>query len=208
MSHRLTLLRHGLSEGNDQGLRQGQKDFPLTDNGRRQVQALADRWLSEGASFDLMISSPLDRALESAQVIQRALQVEMETDDRWMERSAGLAEGQPVQPDGRSTASGLRVLAHQPLFEQGESQLDLHLRAVAALQAVLRRPSGSYLIVSHGGILGAALSALLGLTPTGAVPPISFSFSNTGFAVLAYLPDRGHWRVERLNDTCHLRGVS
>ncbi len=47
----LTLLRHGESEGNAAGVIQGQSDHPLTDKGRQQAQALADRWKARGLAL-------------------------------------------------------------------------------------------------------------------------------------------------------------
>ncbi|HEX9797617.1 MAG TPA: histidine phosphatase family protein [Anaerolineales bacterium] len=208
MTHQITLLRHGLSLGNDQGVRQGQQEYPLTEIGRRQASALAVRWSTQSVTFDAIISSPLARAWETATILQQALDSPMEADERWMERSSGIAEGKPIELETTTRIMVDPVPAHLPLFEYGESELDLFTRAVSALQSVLRRPAGDYLIVSHGAILGAALRSVLGLAPTGALPLARFSFDNTGFAVVAYASERGHWRVERLNDTCHLQGTA
>ena len=55
----ITLLRHGESMGNAESRWQGQSDFPLTDTGRAQARALAERWKKENVKFDFLISSPL-----------------------------------------------------------------------------------------------------------------------------------------------------
>jgi hypothetical protein len=80
----ITLLRHGESLGNYEGRHQGQADFPLTDRGRIQTQALLKRWKSERISFDLIISSPLKRARETAEMISAELKILLEFDPLWM----------------------------------------------------------------------------------------------------------------------------
>ncbi len=69
----LRSLRHGESVGNAESRWQGQADFPLTDRGRSQAQALADRWKREKMKFDYVISSPLSRARETAEIIASKL---------------------------------------------------------------------------------------------------------------------------------------
>src|SRR4030042_3132739 len=89
----ITLLRHGESQGNFEGRHQGQADFPLTDLGRQQTKALVDRWKVENKTFDLIISSPLVRARETAEIIAAELKFSMELDPLWMERDNGLMAG-------------------------------------------------------------------------------------------------------------------
>ena len=50
-THRFTLLRHGESTGNAQGVYQGRAEFDLSEKGRLQVRALGDYWLSNGTTF-------------------------------------------------------------------------------------------------------------------------------------------------------------
>ncbi len=68
----IIFLRHGESVGNAELRWQGQADFALTDKGREQAQALADRWRSEGMQFDHILASPLKRAKETADIIADA----------------------------------------------------------------------------------------------------------------------------------------
>ena len=65
--YHITFLRHGESVGNAEDRFQGQADFPLTEKGRLQAQALARRWQDEGVSFDHCIASPLVRARQTAE---------------------------------------------------------------------------------------------------------------------------------------------
>ena len=82
--YHFVFLRHGESIGNAESRWQGQSDYPLTDKGRAQVQALAKRWKSENVTFDLAITSPLGRAHETANIIAKTLKVQVITDEIWL----------------------------------------------------------------------------------------------------------------------------
>ncbi len=204
MTHTLWLARHGLSVANRDNIRQGQMDFELAPQGRRQSEALAARLGQEKVNFMALIASPLRRAAATAEILGQELGLPVEYDDRWRERGAGVAEGQDLAAIRSENTYQETRHAHMPVFEGGESKLDLHLRAASALQALLRRPEGEYLIIAHGGIMSAAIRVALGLAPTGRATEPGFAFANTALAVLIYEPRRGHWVLERLNDRAHL----
>ncbi len=63
------VIRHGLSEGNAAGVIQGFADSPLTDIGRSQAKLLGRFLRRENVSADTIYSSPLKRALETAEII-------------------------------------------------------------------------------------------------------------------------------------------
>lgn len=204
MTHKLWLARHGLSTANRDNIRQGQMDFELALQGREQAAALAERLVQETVEFKALIASPLRRAADTAEIVGHALGLPVEYDDRWRERAAGVAEGQRLRDLNSEQLYAETPHAHEPVFEGGESKLDLHLRAASALQALLRRPEGDYLIIAHGGIMSAAIRVALGLAPTGRATEPGFAFANGAIAVLVYDPQRGHWALERLNDRGHL----
>lgn len=205
--HRLTLLRHGQSIGNRDRVRQGQREFPLTDHGHAQVHALLSYWLDKGRKFDLIISSPLKRALDSAEILSQGLDVTIEQDPAWVERHGGVAEGQALEDKAQYLDRYLRASVYEPLFEGGETITDLHLRGLGAIQSVLNRPPALYLIVAHGGILNAAVRSILGLAPSGPPPAISFHFNNTGFMDLSFSRDSRTWRIHRSNVCAHLERI-
>lgn len=205
-STELWLLRHGQSTGNRDQLRQGQRDYPLTDEGRRQAHALADRWLADGIEFSKVVTSPLVRAKETAEILaeRMGLTARLAVDDRWMERHGGTAEGDSLSLDPEHRSRPHTVDAHIPPFEGAETRLELHARATRALGTLLAQGPGRYLIVAHGGILGAAVLSMLGLAPSGRGPSPSVAFGNTGFAILRHRQPPGHWVILCLNNTSHL----
>ena len=205
MNHRITVLRHGVTTANVESVIQGQLDYPLSEAGVAQARALAAAWRRAGARFDAIISSPLVRARRTAEIIAEALGVAFEVDEAWQERRLGEAEGRP----GDETFALLEhpPAPYEPVFRSGESEWDLYLRAAGAVQSLVRRPPGAYLVVSHGAILNAALRSILGIPPRGRAWPTRFVFDNTGYAVLEYEPESARWSLERLNETSHLRSL-
>lgn len=199
----ITLLRHGESVGNAESRWQGQKDFPLTERGRAQAEALADRWKKEKKKFDFVISSPLSRARETAEIVAAKLGLLVEFDPLWMERHNGAFAG--------LTAHEVRTNFEHPDFTtpydsvgmDGEGDWELFLRAGQALHDLLKREPARYLIVSHGGLLNLLMHAVVGIFPQAHHSGASFRFSNTAFAQLIYSPHQHRWVIDKLNDHMH-----
>lgn len=201
----ITLLRHGESVGNQEGYFQGQSDFPLTDTGRAQARALADRWQSENVSYDRIISSPLARARETAEILASILKNPMELDPIWMERDNGILAGLTPEEARDIHPRPDFINLFQPIGETGESQWELYLRAGQAVQKLVAQPLGSYLVVSHGGLLNMVVYVMLGIAPQANFHGARFRFRNTAFACMTYNPQRHVWRCEGINDRAHWR---
>jgi 2,3-bisphosphoglycerate-dependent phosphoglycerate mutase len=90
------------------------------------------------------------------------------------------------------------------MAETGEGNWALFLRAGKAIQSILQKPLGRYLVVSHGGILNQALHVVFGITPQASGQGVHFRFVNTAFATVYYEPDKHKWVVWGLNDLTHL----
>ena len=89
----LLLIRHGESVGNLQGRIQGQADFPLTERGMEQTQALAERLLREERAISTIYASDLSRAAQTAEVLSAWLGVPIIFDSRLREYDAGVLNG-------------------------------------------------------------------------------------------------------------------
>jgi probable phosphoglycerate mutase len=194
-TYQIWLLRHGDSEGNLKNVFQGQVDFPLSENGDRQAHLLASRWKREQVSFDQIFTSPLSCAIKTAQIVADQLNSPVEKDPAWLPVDAGeLSESNSVE-----TESFTAQLDELSLFDKvgntGESWLELYLRAGKAVQG----------IISHGTVLGAALSAILGIQPQPHQHNPGFVFGNISFATLTYEPERHSWRFMRFGDQAHLQ---
>ncbi|HEX6035114.1 MAG TPA: histidine phosphatase family protein, partial [Anaerolineales bacterium] len=179
--YQFVFLRHGESIGNAQARWQGQSDYALTDKGRAQAQALAERWKSENMKFDLIVASPLSRARETAEIIASAVDATLELDSIWLERHIGEMEGLTAD-EVRKRPQPPYVTPYDPIGGEGEGDWALFLRAGQALHSLLRRPAGSYLIVSHGGLLNQLMNAIIGIAPHVDPSGVRFRFENAAFA--------------------------
>lgn len=199
----ITLLRHAESVGNANGYHQGQAEFPLTKRGQKQAQALAKYWQSQEQVFDHCIASPQSRTRETAEIVAGELNLEIEYDPVWMERDNGIYAGLH-QDEARQRYP---YPDFQPMFERigqtGESEWELYMRGGRAIQSVLHRQPGRYLIVSHGAILNMTLRALLGIQPQANFQGARFKFRNTAFVSLTYRPNIHQWLVLGINQRPH-----
>ncbi len=200
-------LRHGESVGNAEARWQGQSDYMLTEKGRAQARLLADRWRMEGVKFDLIITSPLIRAKETAEIIASALDAELELEPLLMERHIGEMEGLTAE-EVRKKPQPPYVTPYDSIGGAGEGDWALFLRAGQALHALLRRTPGRYLIVSHGGLLNQLMNAIVGIAPHVDPSGVRFRFENTAFARVFYFPHQHRWALDALNDHAHLRGAA
>lgn len=196
MTLRITCVRHAQSVANREGIVQGHLDSPLSDIGRRQAEALAGALRAEAAHFDRVVSSPLLRARQTAEILAARLQLGLRLDPLWMERDLGRGQGMALAAFLAEASPRSARSPFEPAYESGESAWDLHGRAARALQSLIAGPPGDYLIVSHGGILNAALRVVLGIPPTAQRAP-RFHLANAGYALL-WMEADGSWSVRGL----------
>jgi len=198
---KITLMRHGRSLADDEKVIEGRYDSPLTDVGRAQAKARAEELKANGMAFDAIIASSLVRASETAEIIGKILDVRVEIDADWMEKDNG-----PVAGLSYKEAQRKYPLAdfHNP-FEPhvisanaGESMWAFHSRAAKALEKVIRRGAGQYLVIAHGGILNAALWCIVGTQPPVTGQGVSFSFGDTGYIRTRYVPGQHLWVINEL----------
>ncbi|GJQ36968.1 MAG: histidine phosphatase family protein [Anaerolineales bacterium] len=199
----ITLLRHGESVGNAESRWQGQADFPLTDVGREQAKALAERWKREKVKFDFIISSPLSRARETAEIIGAQLGLLVEFDPLWLERDNGEFAGLTAHEVRSNFSHPEFTTPYDSVGMDGEGDWELFLRAGQALHDLLKREPARYLIVSHGGLLNQLMHAIVGIIPQAHNSGASFRFSNTAFAQVIYSPNQHRWMIDKLNDHNH-----
>ena len=149
----LILARHGRTAANAQGLLQGRMDLPLDEVGREQARKIAVAL----ASVDVVISSPLRRAVETAEAVGK----EIEIDDRWIEMDFGNLDGQRRQDIDPAIWIRLqRDVHYQP--EGGESLANMMLRVTPALDELLARSEHETIAVfSHVMPIKAAFSHVL-----------------------------------------------
>ena len=199
---RLLLIRHGLSTWNVAGRIQGQADPPLDDIGREQAHKLARRLLEDQPN--VLYTSPLRRAMETAEIIGNKLSVPVVIDDRLKEYGVGEIMGltwQQVVEQYPDLARQWEEASEDVKFPDAEGSGVFRTRVSAAFAELLtQHPDETIGVVAHGGVLGAYLNDLIGL-PSRFSP---FRFANSSLSIVEVNAVRP--RVTLLNDTCHLRG--
>ena len=195
----ITLMRHGRSRADDEEVHEGRYDSPLTETGISQVQARARDFLSRKFTFEKIISSTLIRAHESARIIGQALNIPIETDPDWMEFNNGPLAGLSYKVAEERYPTPKFRNPYEPFCGTGESDWEFHRRASQAVENVIRRGAGNYLVVAHGGILNAALRNILGTPPFTWQQGSVFIFGDTGYIRLIYQPTNNRWKLLEFN---------
>lgn len=93
----LVLVRHGQTDYNHNRLVQGRMDNPLNMTGKNQAFQLGVMIKDQGETFDLLGSSPLTRAKQTATIIGNLINKEINfTDSHFLERDFGPFEGKSI----------------------------------------------------------------------------------------------------------------
>ena len=173
------------------------RDPPLSDLGRAQAAALAERLAP--VHFDRVLVSPLARAQETARALVTDRKVELETHACLAEGEFGALDGQARDEARRKFPEYFR-LGHSVLARLaatgrtapgGETRAEFVARAGAA-HALVRQPlfapRARALVVSHGGLLQLLLAHLLGHEPR---DQATYGFDNCAVArIVAYREER------------------
>jgi len=148
----LLLVRHGETDWNRDGRWQGHSDTQLNDAGREQARGVA----AQLDGVDVVYSSDLARARETAEIIAAALGRDVRTDERLRERGFGAWEGLTAPEIEERFAEGLAKwrLGDGAGADDAEP-FDAFARRVHSLldEALQRHPDETVLIVAHGGTI-------------------------------------------------------
>jgi broad specificity phosphatase PhoE len=159
----LLLARHGESDWNHAHRWQGFADRPLTERGREQAEALADRLAK--IPLDAIYSSDLSRARDTAAAVGRRHDLDPIEIRELREVNVGSWEGLTrEEAESRFPEGFRRWLNGGTGWDDGESYAEMSTRVLAAVRALAERHAdGRILIVAHGGPIRAVHAAALGL---------------------------------------------
>jgi len=186
------VIRHGQTAWSAVGRHTGRTDLPLTPIGRQQGEALGK--LLADRSFDLVLTSPLERARVTCELAGFGDRAEIEPD--LAEWDYGEFEGQSTK-EIRQRIPGWSIWTH-PL-EDGESLEDLAIRADRMIDRV-RKVDGDVALFGHSHALRVLTARWLGLAP---VVGSGFILETAAIGVLGW--DREFPAVVRWNALCDLR---
>jgi len=154
MTH-LYLIRHGQADGLQADLNGTLvPNAGLSATGIKQAERLRERLATTpDIQADVLLSSPLRRARETAQIIAPALGLAVLVDEDLQE--INLAEAEGLTDEQIRDRFGLFHLEQEPfrrIARSGESLTGFHLRTCRALDRILREYAGqSIVVVGHGG---------------------------------------------------------
>ncbi|MGO2658219.1 histidine phosphatase family protein [Mycetocola reblochoni] len=180
----LGFVRHGQTDWNLAGRLQGSSDIPLNDTGRQQARDAVEVLRDHGDRWSAVVSSPLSRARETAEIIADGLGLELGPSyHELIERDYGEAEG-VVEAEVERSWPGKSA----PFIERLESVVG---RGLSGLERVAADyPDADVVVVCHGTIIRYTLAEIAGRE----LPPIRNG------AVSTVEHDGAAWDVTTVND--------
>ncbi len=199
----LYLVRHGRTAANQARLLLGSMDEPLDELGESQAELVAD-FIAASITADVLLSSPLSRARQTAAAIARHTGLPAIYVPGLVEMDFGEFEGMPY-PDF--------LLKHPALAARfddlddddagwpgGETRREFHRRVTATFTSILHDYTNrTAVVVAHGGVISSFLAQVHGLTQN---DWRTFQIRNCSVTHLEITP--GHTRLFTLNSVDHL----
>lgn len=199
---RLILARHGETSWNRERRNQGQNATELNSRGINQARNLAHalRLLPIASVY----SSPLRRAMQTSEIIGKALSLPVIPQDGLMEMDLGHLDGltnPEMQQRFPEITSGWRSDPSSVRMPGGESLKDTQKRAWRTLEEILKmNPAEHAVAVTHNFVIGVIVLRALGL------PLSKFQSIRVELGSLTTLEhDNNGWRLISLNETLHQR---
>jgi broad specificity phosphatase PhoE len=181
----ILLVRHGQTDANRLGIAQGQMPTSLNALGRRQARLVAKRLGTFVPRPDLLISSDLPRALETAAEAAKVIGLPIQVDPAWRERTLGVFEGKTA-----TERAALRITlglgAADPPGAQAEADYQLGIRNALCRIPALAAEAGArcVLIMTHYGACRAVTMMLAdGRLPAAPDNPIPGDFTPPNCAI-------------------------
>jgi uncharacterized phosphatase len=178
------LFRHGQTDWNINFLLQGVTDIPMNSTGIEQVKSAA-RAINKD-DWDIILTSPLGRARETAEIIGEELGFqEILQQDLLIERSFGEAEGLAYE-QWKERYSNLDVIPG------GESKSELLARSELLLETLRSSHQGKrVLAISHGALIRTVIS----LSSQNELPRDGERLGNASLNIVSHLEDS--WKVTK-----------
>ena len=204
------LVRHGESVVTTQRVVGGPRTCTgLSELGRRQVQALAERLArTDELSVDALFSSAYPRAVETAEALRGVLGRPVQIEPGFGEHDPGpICDG--LTFDEFVERYGVPNWEGDPHGETfpggGETLAEFQHRVGATVHRILaRHAGGTVLVACHGGVIDAVLRSALHAPAAG-----SFELHTANASLTELVRIRpGRWRIVRYNDGAHLAHIT
>lgn len=185
----ICLVRHGETDWNAVRRIQGRTDIPLNEIGTMQAKD-CKRYLND-FQWDVIVSSPLTRAKQTAEIINEEMNIPLIVMEQFNERNYGSIEGITIEERAR-----LDPNFYCPDQESIDYVKKRVLDGINQLHQLY--PCKNVIVVAHGGVINALLSVLShGIVGTGKTGLSNGCFSNIYF-------DGDGWKIKNYNQVTHL----
>jgi broad specificity phosphatase PhoE len=146
----LYVVRHGETAWNKEEVFRGRKDVPLNKTGQKQAQLTGQYFLNKGIAR--IFSSPLGRAIQTAEGISKATKMPIEVIDELTDMNFGAWEGLTLREVEKLYPEELKVWQQSPHkfhARDGESLGDVRRRVTKGIQKVVTDEKAPIVLVSH-----------------------------------------------------------
>lgn len=162
------LVRHGQTDDNIKNLMQGWKDTPLNETGKTQAYQLIPFF--ESLHIDIIYSSDLSRAFETASIIAKSLNKHVFLDKQLREMYLGSWEGHSWQEIEAEFAYFLGKPENEKNalnIHSGESYIEFQLRSFSVFNKIVKNHEDkNMIIVTHGGVIREIIARLMNINQT------------------------------------------
>lgn len=158
---KLYITRHGTTEWNLEKKLQGWADSPLTEDGRNRAIKLGNSL--KDIDFDMIYTSPQERALNTAKLIMRNKNTEIKVHNGLKELRYGSWQGMYISDIEKDYPEDYHSYINDPeqyMPEDGESMVDLFQRLNLFLEEISTMNYQNILIVSHGITIKAIIAII------------------------------------------------
>ncbi len=196
------LVRHGQTAWNKEEVFRGRTDIPLDETGLKQAE-LVGQYFKE-MEIHALYSSPLSRALQTAEAIARIGRLKVRQLEAITDMSFGSWEGHPHQEVRKMDPETYRQWVESPHLLKlpgGETLDEVRTRSVTALEELIRdHLEKTIVLVSHRVICKVLICAILGLDNSHFW---QITQDTTAINLIQYR--KGKYILSLLNETCHLK---
>ena len=198
------LVRHGQTAWNKEEIFRGRTDIPLDETGLRQAELTGEYF--KGMEIHAIYSSALSRAWETAQKIAQFHDLTVQSLPGIIDMSFGNWEGrshQEIRENDRETYRQWVETPHLVRLPGGEGLDDVRVRAMAAVEELVRKNPGKTLVlVSHRVICKVLICAILGLDNSH-----FWQITQDATAINLIQQRNGKYILSLMNETCHLKAL-
>jgi len=185
----ICLVRHGETDWNVAGRLQGRTDIPLNKNGIWQSQQCGE--FLQAFEWDIIVSSPLKRAKQTAEIMNEKVNRLLVEMDEFVERGFGDAEGM--------TKLECTEKFPDKIYPNQEETEDFYNRVMSGVEKINERFKGKKVVlVAHGAVINAILTNL----SNGEIGSGKTRLENTCISNIDFIQDR--WKIKDYNQVAHL----